>query len=363
MTSPWKHVRSGWYVSVVLPSRRRAQVFLGQITKAQAETVARHIESMRLSNELAIDHPPEVKRWCEEIKPKLRARLVELGLIRSVAVRLDWKLGEWWDEYLKNRKDMKPSTQKGYKTAKNAAVLGLGDVEIRAISIAQARQFARNMGAAHSSEHASKIVERVRNVLQTALESRILTENPFKDVTLTGKPDDSRQHYIDRKTADLVISSAPHVHAAAVIALARYCGLRMPHEVLALEWVHIDWELARLHVPGDTKTGKRVLPLFPEALEQLKKLRAATPQDSQHVLDRARSSAATTWREWLITAIREAGVHQWEKLWINLRASCRTDLEAKFPSHVCDAWLGHSTRVAKDHYLMVTPEDWEKAKT
>jgi hypothetical protein len=45
----------------------------------------------------------------------------------------------------------------------------------------------------------------------------------------------------------------------------------------------------------------------------------------------------------------------------NLRASARTDLQAVFPTHVCDSWLGHSTRIAERHYLQTTESHWEKA--
>lgn len=51
----------------------------------------------------------------------------------------------------------------------------------------------------------------------------------------------------------------------------------------------------------------------------------------------------------------------WPKLWVNLRASCRTDVEEEFPTHVCNAWLGHSKAVADKHYLRVKPEYIAKA--
>ena len=36
----------------------------------------------------------------------------------------------------------------------------------------------------------------------------------------------------------------------------------------------------------------------------------------------------------------------------NLRASCATDWVEKYPSHVVAKWLGHSPKVAAQHYLM-----------
>ena len=56
--------------------------------------------------------------------------------------------------------------------------------------------------------------------------------------------------------------------------------------------------------------------------------------------------------------IERAGLKPWEKTFQNLRASRRTELEERFPRHVCDAWIGHSSKVAETSYLQVTPDHW-----
>jgi hypothetical protein len=53
----------------------------------------------------------------------------------------------------------------------------------------------------------------------------------------------------------------------------------------------------------------------------------------------------------------------WPKLFVNLRASRRTELQEMFPDHVVNAWLGHSSRTAEKHYLQVTPDHWAKASS
>jgi len=50
--------------------------------------------------------------------------------------------------------------------------------------------------------------------------------------------------------------------------------------------------------------------------------------------------------------IRKAGHEPWPRLLQNLRASCETDWVEKYPSHVVAKWLGHSPKVAAQHYLM-----------
>ena len=38
-----------------------------------------------------------------------------------------------------------------------------------------------------------------------------------------------------------------------------------------------------------------------------------------------------------------------------------TDAQELFPSHMIDAWLGQSTKVAERHYLLVTDDHWKRA--
>lgn len=59
--------------------------------------------------------------------------------------------------------------------------------------------------------------------------------------------------------------------------------------------------------------------------------------------------------------IESAGAVPWQKTFVNLRATRRTELEHLFPSHVVNAWLGHSAKVAEKHYLQIRPDDWQKA--
>lgn len=63
----------------------------------------------------------------------------------------------------------------------------------------------------------------------------------------------------------------------------------------------------------------------------------------------------------LLRILQDAGVAPWPKLFVNLRASRRTELQEMFPDHVVNSWMGHSSRVAEKHYLQVTPDHWAKA--
>jgi hypothetical protein len=46
---------------------------------------------------------------------------------------------------------------------------------------------------------------------------------------------------------------------------------------------------------------------------------------------------------------------------VNLRASCRTDLERIYPQYICNRWLGHGSAVAERHYLIDIQDEWTRA--
>jgi integrase len=239
-------------------------------------------------------------------------------------------------------------------------VENLGDRLISEITIADAKHFARRMESVHAAAHAKKIVERTKQVMQDAVDSRLLATNPFDGVNLRAKIDRTKDHHLTEADAMKVLDKLGSIQAKASFVLARFAGLRIPHELLPLTWQHVDFEKHRITIPTGTKTGQRVVPMVPIVYEHMLRL-AETADTSPWVFSRARASAGTTLRRWLESAILLAGLKQWPKLWHNLRASCRTDMEERFASHVCEAWFGHSKRVAKDHYLMVTDEHWTKA--
>jgi hypothetical protein len=66
-------------------------------------------------------------------------------------------------------------------------------------------------------------------------------------------------------------------------------------------------------------------------------------------------------RTQLLRIIEKAGLTPWPKLFQNLRASRATELAKEHPGHVAAEWLGHSTKVAANHYWQTTYEDFARA--
>ncbi len=72
----------------------------------------------------------------------------------------------------------------------------------------------------------------------------------FQDLKATSKVNDKRQRFIDRETVDRIIKTAPDAEWRLIIALAWYCGLRIPSEDLSLRWCDVDHEPPRIRKPS-----------------------------------------------------------------------------------------------------------------
>ncbi len=359
MTSVYKHKRGGWYVSVYLPSKRRELIYLGKLTKKQAETINNYMEDLRRAAELNIDPQDKSKLWALGTSSKLQLRLRKIGLLRVPELTV-WTLQAWADQFVA-KSSFAESTRSKFDSAVKHIVASIGDKPLPEITVGDCKRLKQTLEKNYAETHVSKIVQRARQILQAAVDDRQLTANPCDGIKLHSRVDKTRQAYIEVEAFNAVLEAAPHQEARVLYAFARYGGLRVPTEPLALRWSDIDWDKQRFRVADETKTGQRFAPIFTGVLfDELRRL-FESAEPGEYVITKARQSAATTWREWILTSIKTAKQEPWPKLWMNLRASCRTDLEECFPSHVCDAWLGHGYKVARDHYLRVKPSDWAKA--
>ncbi|GIW96970.1 MAG: hypothetical protein KatS3mg111_0303 [Pirellulaceae bacterium] len=192
-----------------------------------------------------------------------------------------------------------------------------------------------------------------------AVKDRLLTESPFAELKGGKESNPDRMAYIDAKTAQRVLDACPGAQWRAIFVLCRWAGLRCPSEVLAIRWTDVDWDTGRMRIDSP-KTGLRFCPLFPIVRDVLSEAWEAAPEGATHVIERYQGSAGNL-RTQFGRILERAMVKPWPKLFQNLRSSCRTDLQEQFPSHAVDAWLGHSTAVAREHYLQVTDEHWERA--
>ena len=151
--------------------------------------------------------------------------------------------------------------------------------------------------------------------------------------------------------------SCPDQDWRLVFALARFAGMRCPSEVTALRWSDVLWDTNRLRIES-SKTGLRFCPIFPELRPILERAFDVAPDRAIYCVGRYGGTGDTNLSTQLKRIVTNAGHKPWPKTFINLRSTRRTELQERFPSHVVDQWLGHSTKTAEKHYLQVTEDHW-----
>ena len=151
----------------------------------------------------------------------------------------------------------------------------------------------------------------------------------------------------------------------AIMALARFGGLRCPSEIVPMQWSQVAWDRQEVLVLSP-KTARhehqdrRVVPLFPELHDALAPLWAEAIEGEPFLFPTHQiTGAALTSR--LESACRAAGVPLWPKPFQNMRATRETELIDAFPVPTVAAWLGHSPEIALKHYIQIVKEHHARA--
>lgn len=349
---------------------RRRTLYLGRCPKREAETLKVHVVrlvSAALNNAAPLD---DTTRWLNGIGDKLHAKLAAAGLVKP---RSTQTLLGWLDEYLAAhaaRKRLKSTTTTRWGRDRNHIAAFFGDkFSLHNVTIAKLQEFDAYLRttAGLADATARRTNSQLSQVLRAAALRGMIPSNPYDlaDVARADKANDSRLSFISKENIEKVIAVCPDAEWRLMVALARYGGLRVPSELLKLEWGHVDWANKRMTVPSpktEHHEGRafRVIPIFPELLPYLEAAFHAAPEGTVHVIRRYRDSAVNL-RTSLLRYLARAGVAPWPRLWQNLRSSRETELAERWPLHVVTKWFGNTEAIAKKHYLQVTDEHYERA--
>ena len=370
--------RRGFRVRFYCDKRRR-EIYLpgsGRAAERTAERVAGYCDSLARSKANNVPPDPEAEAWANGTDGRLRESLVGWGLADPVSPRLATDagrfLGPFLGAYIEGRTDVKPRTTINYKQARRLLCEYFGEQHLlREITPADAERWRRWLLARVVREKSasapaetmavatvSKHVKRARTMFAEAVRDRLLPDSPFAGVKGGNESNSERHRFITPEISARVLDACPDADWRVIFTLARYGGMRCPSEILPLRWSDIDWDAGRLRI-NSPKTGLRFCPMFPEIRKALGEAFDLAEPGSVFCVAGYRKSSNL--RTQFGRILERAGVVPWPKLFVNLRSTRRTELQERFPSHVVDSWLGHSSAVAAKHYLQVTDEHWRRA--
>ena len=280
---------------------------------------------------------------------------------------MSYILESYIDEYVKARKNVKPTTLDSWTQTKRVLIDFFGgERDLRSITSKMATRWRESLaeqGLADAT--ARKRTSIAKQMFKRALADGVVRENPFSHLVSAAVANKSRDFFIDLELTAQVMGAMPNVQWRVIFGLARYGGIRMPSELIPLKWCDIHWERGTILISSPKterhKGGQsRLTPLFSELREILLEAFEQAPEGAEYVLADRKANRVNL-RTQFTRILNRAGILVEPKLFQNLRATRETELVESYPIHVVCDWIGNSPAVADKHYLQTHPEHFLKA--
>ena len=369
---------SGYRLQFYGPDKRKRSIWIGSASAKKAEEIKRHVEELIDARKLGVKPSPETVKWAVSVDSRIRNLLTDYGMMhaeitQSVEASRTTCMS-MMDEYIEAKQHVGPKWRINFKQAKGWFFKFFPDdklltevTDVECVAWLEWMTIEKKLAQATAGQH----LKRCRQIFKSALLRRMIPVNPLSAVKASTSSDESRNLLVDSEDAEKIIAQTPDLEWAALIALARYGGLRCPSEVYKLRWSHILWTQNKflVHSPKTTRYGKskRFFPITPGLRKHLEPLYNAVapgvdvPSDAL-VITRYRAGEKNL-RTQLARFIERAGLPELPKPFMNMRASARFDFEqyGQFTSDELNAWFGHSEAIARKHYGRLADVSYSKA--
>ena len=353
------------------------ELYLGKVSRRSANEFRMKLEPLIDSIRLVTNPTASTLNWAESLDDATKTKLAKAGLIQLAESMHVPTLDEFVEDWIESHRgtNLKESTITVYGRCKRLLLKYFDKSRpIDSITKGDATEWQSKLQQARLAENTvRKMASVAKQMFRHAIDKEFISTNPFASLKSSVRANDDRSHFVTVEEIQKALDSAPDAEWRLIIALARFAGLRTPSEIYSLKWgdVGLDLDKPRMTITSPKtahhKNGaSRVCPVFPvlvpyfeDAFQAAANGMASIAPD-RHVVETHRFVSRNLSTEFK-RILKRAGVTPWPKLFINLRSTCQTELENKFPTHVVCKWLGNSPQVAQKHYLKVTDDHFEQA--
>jgi len=348
---------------------RRLTIYLGgRIYSERTACEAKEIVE-RLVYYRANSRPIPDKRtlaWVESAAPEIRKKLALAGLIE---IPKNHTVQELWDSFLEQKTGVKQSTIMQYKKARTYFLEFFRGVE--PLVLLTKERFLRwksKLLKQFLPATAATYIKQAKAVFNWAVEEGWLDKSPLDGVGRGSFINRSKDRIISMDEYYRLLEACPSQEWRTIIALSRIGGLRCPSEVLALRWEDVNWEQNGLYVRSPKTAhheGKesRIVPIFPELKEELETLFFRPESEGKEfVVNRYRRDSSRPSLSIPFAKIaKQAGLPTISRPFDNMRMTRSNEIYNRWGAFKESQWIGHSSRVRADHYLMIQEADYEEA--
>lgn len=345
---------------------QRRTVRLGKMSMKDAQMIRVKIETILAAKTAGLPLDIETSQWLAKLEGQLAEKLAKVGLIEA---KQAVSLKEFLDGYVSRRKsEVAEATVTVWgHTIRNLVEFFGEEKPLQELTEEDAEDW-RAWLLEHEKLSINTVGRRsgfAKLFFKDAAKRKLVSANPFIELKRTSQTNEARQYFVTRKEISRILDYCPDAQWRAIVALARFGGLRTPSETFALRWEDINWDLNRMTIRS-SKTERyeghssRIVPLFPELVKPLEDCFELAQPGDEYVIMRYRDPSCNL-RTQFEKIIGRAGLKPWPKLFHNLRASRESELVEEYPLHVVCDWIGNSRVIAKTHYLMTRDEHFLRA--
>jgi integrase len=310
-------------------------------------------------------HVPDkaVANWLMTAPAELQEKLAKVGLINVTKAKTCQEL---WDACLKHKQaDVKENSMKMYRQCQDRFFKQFSPTElIEKITAERLLEWKASMlSAGHAINSVAKYVQTTKMVFDWAVDHDWLTKNPGKKIPNGKIVNRDKDRMISMEEYAKLLDACPNQEWRTIVALARIGGLRCPSELQQLRWADVNWAENRFLVRSP-KTERhaghreRVVPLFPELREELERhFSLVEMKGSEFVIEHFQK---TSWQlcHGFEKIADKASLGEIPKPFVNMRKTRSNEVVRDFGEVRESLWIGHSTKVMRDHYFRLSDDDF-----
>ena len=300
-----------------------------------------------------------------DIPAELQTKLANAGLINVTKSKTCQEL---WDTFMKHKTNViKPRTLNVYRLNQKIFFETFSPSEpIEKMTADKLVEWKTTLLTEYAPASVAGFVKVAKMVFEWAVDHEWLTRNPLKKIPNGSFINRNNDRIISMELYAKLLDACPNQEWRTIIALARIGGLRCPSELHQLRWADIHWAESRflVHSPKTERYEghrERLVPLFPELRAELERhFSLDETKGSEFVIEHYQN---TCWNlhHPFSTMVRRAGLERIIRPFDNMRMSRSNEVRAKWGELKESLWIGHSGKVMKDHYALLSDEEYADA--
>lgn len=266
----YKTNRGHWQVNF-RENGKQQTLYLGRDFDAlSANRIAKIVVDILVYRKRGEPPPLEVLNRIEKLPDKVRQGFESKGLIGGETSQT---LENFLESFYATKTHLKRGTQAMYKRYGDKLLKFFGKAKrISSIVKSDCELFKAHLLTMFVTSTVSRAVRGCRTMFKFAVESSLLSKNPFEGVKSGVEVNEERLVYVDSETIHKVMTCCRDDYDRLALALARFAGFRMMSEIRHLRYSDFTETTIRIH--SETKTGAREVPLFCEVRKIIERIKA-----------------------------------------------------------------------------------------